>query len=81
MIRNKYDEELVHYCKQCLSLAIKVGEEGVSYCDLCGCSSTGRVLIDEHSDLWADRYGYDFLTGRPIEDEKCKHCEYRNKCK
>lgn len=78
---NKYNDEPVSYCKACLSLAIKTGDGESTHCDVCGCSSVGRVNIDQWSGMFADRYGFDYLTGKVFEDEKCKHCEYKNRCK
>lgn len=58
MRRTKYDEEVVYYCKNCLSLAIRdMGDK--PYCDKCGYLEVGVGDISEWADLHKEMYGED----------------------
>ena len=55
-----YNDEPVHYCKQCLSLKIKI-VGGVDFCDDCGSTNITTAHIDEWDKLYQERYGETFL--------------------
>lgn len=55
-----YNNEPVYYCKQCLSLKIKV-VGGFDFCDDCGNTNVGTAHVDEWDKLYQERYGEAFL--------------------
>ena len=55
-----YNNEPVHYCKQCLSLKIKI-VGGFDFCDDCGSTSVDTAHIDDWDKLYQERYGETFL--------------------
>lgn len=55
-----YNNEPVYYCKQCLSLKIKV-VGGFDFCDDCGSTNVGTAHVDEWDKLYQERYGEAFL--------------------
>lgn len=55
-----YNNEPVYYCKQCLSLKIKV-VGGYDFCDDCGNASIATAHIEEWEKLYEERYGHKFL--------------------
>lgn len=61
--RELYDDEPVHYCKQCLSLKIMrvVGMNDAVYCDECGSTDTGEASIKEWEALFKQRHGFKYL--------------------
>lgn len=66
--KDDYNNVPVHYCKTCLSLAVKevkiTGnsmERSMSYCSSCSNTDMGTAHIDEWSSLYKAKYGKDFL--------------------
>ena len=55
-----YNNEPVHYCKQCLSLKIKI-VGGFDFCDDCGSTNITTAHIDDWDRLYQERYGESFL--------------------
>jgi hypothetical protein len=55
-----YNDEPVHYCKQCLSLKIKI-VGGFDFCDDCGSTDITTDHIDNWDKLYQERYGETFL--------------------
>ena len=55
-----YNDEPVHYCKQCLSLKIKI-VGGFDFCDDCGDTDIASTSIEEWEKLYEERYGHKFL--------------------
>lgn len=64
----EYDKEPVAYCRDCLSLAIRVTSfHDLSYCDECGSTDIGFCRIDEWAAKYKKAYGRDSLVD---EEEK-----------
>lgn len=59
-----YNDEPVHYCKNCLSLRIKSVFTGLNldYCDECGGTIIEQTHIDKWRELYKERYGFDYLS-------------------
>ena len=55
-----YNDEPVHYCKQCLSLKIKIVGK-FDFCDDCGSTDIITAHVDEWDKLYQERYGEPFL--------------------
>ena len=58
-----YNEELVLYCADCLSLRIKnipIMEDS-DYYDSCGSTDIKKCNIEEWRSLYKQRYGHDYL--------------------
>ena len=55
-----YNDEPVHYCKQCLSLKIKIVGK-FDFCDDCGSTEIATAHVDEWDKLYQERYGETFL--------------------
>lgn len=55
-----YNNEPVYYCKQCLSLRIKV-VGGYDFCDECGSTNIETTHIENWEKLYEERNGYKFL--------------------
>lgn len=61
--KEEYNKISVHYCKECLSLAIMrvAGMENACYCDKCGCTDTAEASIEEWEDLYKQKHGFAYL--------------------
>ena len=55
-----YNNEPVHYCKQCLSLKIKI-VGGFDFFVVCGSTNVDTAHIDDWDRLYQERYGESFL--------------------
>lgn len=55
-----YNDEPVHYCKQCLSLKIKIVGK-FDFCDDCGSTEIATAHVDEWDKLYQERYGETFI--------------------
>lgn len=60
---NKYDNEPIHYCENCLSIKIKEIGNNTNYyaCLDCGCTDLEEDDMDEWVKLYTERYGKAFL--------------------
>jgi hypothetical protein len=60
---NEYNSEPIFYCKNCLSLKIRVvpGLEDGEFCDECNSTNIGQCSIDEWRAMYKARHGFDFL--------------------
>lgn len=60
---NEYNSEPVFYCKNCLSLKIRIvpGLKDAEFCDECNSVNIGQCSIDEWRTLYKDKYGFDYL--------------------
>lgn len=58
-----YEEEPIHYCKQCLSLKVMrvAGMDDAVYCDECGSTDIGEADIKEWEALFEQRHGFKYL--------------------
>lgn len=57
----KYNSIPVFYCKNCLSLRIRgIEDEDSDYCDECGSTDIGTMLIEDWEKLYEEKYGYKF---------------------
>ncbi len=52
-----YDDEPVVYCKHCLSLAVRILDDNVDYCDICGSTDTESADITSWEMMYKDKYG------------------------
>lgn len=64
LTKEEYNDVPVHYCKKCLSLAIK-RVDGMDYCEKCGGTETWVTLIDDWIALYKDAYNKNFLNLKP----------------
>ena len=55
--QNDYNSEPVTYCKQCLSLKIRILDEDIDYCDDCSCTDTAQTDIHTWEKMWEAKYG------------------------
>ena len=64
MDSSNYNDEPVFYCKNCLSLKVKMVASGLDldYCDECGSTDIEQTHIEEWRKLYRERYGFDYLT-------------------
>lgn len=62
----EYNDEPVYYCKQCLSLKIKV-VGGFDFCDECGDTDIATAHIEEWEKLYEARYGHKFLEEKELD--------------
>ena len=56
----EYNNEPVFYCKNCLSLKVKI-VGGFDFCDECGCTDISQCHIEEWDKLYETRNGRKFL--------------------
>ena len=56
----EYNNEPVFYCKNCLSLRVKI-VGGFDFCEECGCTDIAQCHIDEWDKLYTARNGRKFL--------------------
>lgn len=66
----EYNDEPVYYCKQCLSLKIKV-VGGFDFCDECGDTDIATAHIEEWEKLYETRYGHKFLDEVELDYYNC----------
>lgn len=61
--KEAYNEQPVHYCKQCLSLKVmRVARmDDAVYCDDCGSTDIGEASVEEWETLFEQRYGFKYL--------------------
>lgn len=71
------NNEPVSYCRHCMGLRVMVGDDGSSYCDVCGCSSIGKTHISIWEDSFEKKFGYNYLTEYEIPYEKCNTSKYQ----
>lgn len=55
-----YNAIPVYYCKNCLSLKIRVLGEYSEYCDECGSTDIDRTHIDTWREMYKEKYGREF---------------------
>lgn len=70
--RNKYDDEPIHFCTNCLSLKIKeIGDNTNFYACLdCGCTEIEEDDLDEWIRLYNVKYGKPFLNLSETEEDE-----------
>lgn len=56
-----YNLEPVTYCKNCLSLAIRIIDE-TDYCDDCGNTDTAEMNFLEWETAYEQKHGFKFLN-------------------
>lgn len=63
---DEYNEELVYYCKHCLSLRVMgvTGMEDAEYCDECGSTNIEQTSIEEWEKLYKERHGMRYLENK-----------------
>lgn len=64
MSKEDYNNEIVHYCKDCLSLNIRYIKDVVDsdYCDSCGSTDICQGHIESWKKLYKEMYGEDFIN-------------------
>lgn len=62
--KEEYNNEPVHYCKQCLSLKVMrvAGMDDAVYCDDCGSTDIGEASIGEWEALYEQKFGFKHLN-------------------
>ena len=55
-----YNNEPVYFCKNCLSLKVKI-VGGYDFCDDCGSTNIGTTHIENWEKLYEERNGHKFL--------------------
>lgn len=60
--KSEYNAEPVVYCKNCLSLKIRVLEDNIDYCDECGCTDTNTANITLWEEMYKNKYGNHFIN-------------------
>lgn len=55
-----YNSVPVYFCKNCLSLKIRVLGEYSEYCDECGSTDIETTDIESWRKMYRDKYGRDF---------------------
>lgn len=78
-LKPNYDSEKIHYCKTCLSIALKTvtipspgnkEDAEITYCLHCGNTETEVAQdIYEWQDIYEEKYGEKFLTEKRKKDE------------
>lgn len=59
-LSNQYNDEDVHYCKNCLSLAVQIigdPEDNDSVCVQCNRTDIGQTDIFTWREMWKNKYG------------------------
>ena len=58
-----YNEDLVYYCRDCLSLRIGFisSLEDSEYCDKCGSTDIATASIEEWEAMYIEKYGHKYL--------------------
>ena len=66
MAKEEFNQEPVHYCKQCLSIKIMrvAGMDDAAYCDDCGSTDIGETSIEEWRRLFREKHGFDYLENK-----------------
>ena len=59
----QYNEEPVHYCKQCLSLAVKTVAE-YDFCNVCGSTEIEKTNIFIWETKYENKYGIKFINDK-----------------
>ena len=62
--KEEYNDIPVHYCTECLSLAVMrvTGMEDACYCDKCGSTDIAKSNIKEWEALYEKRHGFTYLN-------------------
>lgn len=58
--KEEYNKIPVVYCKNCLSLKIRILSDNVDYCDKCGCTDTDSTDIESWREMYKKKYGKPF---------------------
>lgn len=61
LTKEDYNNEPVHFCKQCLSLAI-IEDNQLVYCEKCGNTSLGEEHVEHWKRLYKFRYGEEYIN-------------------
>lgn len=56
----EYNAIPVYYCPHCLSLNIKILDNYLDYCDVCGCTDIETTDIFTWRKMYKERFGKDF---------------------
>lgn len=67
---NEYNDESVHYCKRCLSLAIKTTVSGYDYCEDCGSTNIEETDINTWESMYENMNGIKFLDKKNPNKKK-----------
>lgn len=62
--KEHYNKIPVHYCADCLSLAVirVAGTDDMCYCDECGCTNIEETSIEEWETLYKNKHGFAYLN-------------------
>ena len=58
-----YNEDIVYYCRDCLSLRVSFisSLEDSEYCDKCGSTDIATSSIEEWEAIYENKYGHKYL--------------------
>lgn len=56
------EDNMVYYCKDCLSLSIKTTELDIDFCGDCGSTDIGHCPFEEWQKKYKSKYGRNFLN-------------------
>ena len=66
LVNPEYNDDPVHYCKRCLSLNIRVDDEGEEFCEDCTSTNIAKTNIFKWEKLYKEKYGLNFLKNNLI---------------
>lgn len=61
LVNSEFNDDPVHYCKRCLSLNIRVDENGEEFCENCASTNILKTNIFKWEKLYKEMYGKSFL--------------------
>ena len=66
LVNAEYNDDPVHYCKRCLSLNIRVDDNGEEFCENCTSTNIARTNVFKWEKMYKQMYGINFLTNKII---------------
>ena len=61
MTKDQYNDEPIHFCKDCLSINIRYTREDIDYCDSCGSVDIETTHVSNWIHYYIRKYGKPFL--------------------
>lgn len=62
MTKEDYNDEPIHFCKDCLSIKIRFTREDIDYCDTCGSVDIGTIHVFDWIHFYIKKYEKPFLN-------------------
>lgn len=60
LVNSEYNEDPVYYCKRCLSLNIRVDDNGEEFCEDCTSTNIAKTNIFKWEKLYKQKYNINF---------------------